>query len=243
MTNNKQNTTLDRLRTALDTLAKWPDVSWDEVSRVAGEVVPLVWTALKDHGVWYQLEPADRAALYWSLSTGQSVQTHRPSPVADWRTVLDELSRECAYFAVHCEGKHERWAAAEGRYEEKEGAAQLLDWYQGYTPAWRPEVFRILETEHQTLRHREDGPPVLSHVLSRVHDRVCDRDTPRPDEGHYGHYARTALRLASLPEGWQIETMRRIAAGTLPGHAVDGAFDAINLLPRHGVELSPMPPP
>ncbi|MEU5400681.1 hypothetical protein ABZ348_15480 [Streptomyces sp. NPDC005963] len=237
---NKPNTTLDELRTALDTLATWPDVSWADVTALAGKAVPLVWAALKESTVWDELCPADRAALYWSLFAGHGIEAQRHSTAANGQPAVHDLIRECAYFAVHCERARARWPEAEGRYEEREGAEQHLEWYRSYPPEWRAEVFRTLEVEHQLIRHSDEGRPSLSHVLGRVHDRVFDHDTTRIDKG-YG--AETAVRLAALPEGWQIETIRRVAAGTLPGHAVSAAYDAISALPRFGVELCPMPPP
>ncbi|MGX2997202.1 hypothetical protein JNUCC64_23550 [Streptomyces sp. JNUCC 64] len=247
---------LDELRSALDNLAEWPGTAlWPDVQTLAGRVALLVWEELKARRLWDQLPSAERAAMHWTLTTGHTVRTGWAPDVTDWRPVIAGLRRECAFFAFYCEPRRaERWPEADGRLREGEQAAQGLAWYLSFRPAWRAEVFRVLEA----AAHRSggdpdspdgpDGPegerPSLWEVLGAVQQRSGRGGEPGDaPPGERAESVDTAARFAALPEGWQVETLRRIAQGQGPRQAVTGAVRAIAALPHFGVPLHPAPPP
>ncbi|MGX2995323.1 hypothetical protein JNUCC64_13675 [Streptomyces sp. JNUCC 64] len=239
---------LDELRSALDVLEKWPGAAhWPDVQTLAGRAAPLVWEELKAQGLWDQLPSAERAAMYWVLATGRSVSTGWAPEVTDWRPVVAGLVRECAFFAFYCEPRNvARWPEAEGRLKEGEQAAQALAWYLSLRPVWRAEVFRLLEVGHRAERAPvlDAEPPSLWGTLGLVQQRSGSGGEPGNVPRHErAAGARTAALLAALPEGWQVETMRRIALGHAPHQAVTGAVQAIAALPHFGIGLHPAPPP
>ncbi|WP_445401857.1 hypothetical protein ACSMX9_10580 [Streptomyces sp. LE64] len=240
---------LDQLRSALDVLEGWPGSDHQhrkDMQALAGRVVPLVWAELREREVWHRMDAADRAALYWALTTGQRISTGWDPALSDWRPLVTELRRECAHFAVHCAAKHaQRWPEADGRADEHTEAVQALLWYRSLHPAWRPEVFRTLTHAHLTTEHDPDHhPPTTWDALHHVQQRALDEDKPRATNHRAtGDANDVAELLDTLPDGWQTEAIRRMSTGHTPGHAVTTATEAINALPRFGVPLRPLPPP
>ncbi|MER5490193.1 hypothetical protein [Streptomyces sp. NPDC002490] len=239
---------LDELRSALDVLGEWPGVGhWEDVRLVAGRVAPLVWEELREREVWHRMEAADRAAVYWALHTGHRISLGWDPAISNWKPFVTELRRECAHFAAQCESRNgHRWPEAEGRADEHTEAVQALLWYRSFHPAWRPEVFRTLNHAHLTERDPENHPPTAWDALHHVQQRTLEGgDKPRAATGHRatGDGIDVAELFDALPEGWQIEAIRRMSTGYTPGHAVTTAAEAINALPRFGVPLRPVPPP
>ncbi|MGX2995458.1 hypothetical protein JNUCC64_14360 [Streptomyces sp. JNUCC 64] len=239
---------LDELRSALDVLEKWPGAAhWPDVQTLAGRAAPLVWEELKTRWLWDQLPSAERAAVYWALATGHAVRTGWAPEVTDWRPVVAGLVRECAFFAFCCEPRNAaRWPEAEGRLKEGEQAAQGLAWYLSLRPAWRAEVFRLLETGHRAdpAPAPDAVPPSLWGTPGLVQQRSGTGDGPRSvPVRERAESTDTTVRFAALPEGWQVETMRRIALGHTPHQAVTNAAQAIAALPHFGIALHPTPPP
>ncbi|MGW1143531.1 hypothetical protein ACWD6I_00420 [Streptomyces sp. NPDC002454] len=238
---------LEELRDVLNSLARWSaDTSrWEDAQVLAGRATPLVWEELREREVWHELEPADRAALYWCLHTGHRINVGVDPGVRDWRPLFAELSRECAYFASRCTpGLPGRWPEARHRVHEHTEVVPALLWYRSLPTVWRPEVFRALESGPRTARGSGGEPPSLWDVLSTVQRSALHEDAPqREGRQAAGDGIDTADLFDSLPEGWQLETVRRLAAGRRPRRTVTTAREVIAGLPLFGVRLLPAPPP
>ncbi|MEV3871081.1 hypothetical protein [Streptomyces sp. NPDC049906] len=234
---------LGELRTVLDALADpSTDLPWSEARQFAGRAVPLAWGELKATGAWDKLTPADRAALYWALASGHCLHTGRPPEMTDRQSTLTELVRDCAYFATHGEPhRPDRWPEAEGRYEQREAAHHQLAWLHDLRPAWRAEVFHVLDVDPCPVADPGPAdwaqPSCVWDALADVQRRIGREESPTGEGGE------AAQRFASLPEGWQVECLRRIGRGRQPLPTITEAAEVIDVLPRFGVALRLAPPP
>ncbi|MEU5975955.1 hypothetical protein [Streptomyces sp. NPDC047315] len=238
---------LHAVRHALDALGCWRLREWAETARVAGEAPVLVWDALKETGAWGELAEHDRAGLHWCLADGHRISMGWPLSVSaeEYRGPITALCSDVAYFASRCDpaGEVAWWPEADGeRSDHGSRAVELLRRYEKLPVLWRAAVLRRVHSTRRPVLIA--GPPMHRSYPSFVEvlDWAADRAErgvapPEPDYQELRTVDGPELvkRIGELPEGWQVEAVRRVAAGGEPVAVESGARNAIGTVRSYGV--------
>ncbi|MEU9605018.1 hypothetical protein [Streptomyces sp. NPDC048057] len=230
---------LDTVRRALDVLACWRLRDWGTVAGLAGDAPVMVWDALTVSGVWETLPDHERAALHWCLADGRRISRAWPlsAGVEEYRPQIIALCVDVAHFAVLCEPERaEQWPEADpAREGDVACAVASLRQYAALPVVWRAAVLRQMQRRRRRL---QPGPAALGDVLTDAtkHASAGERPPP-PDYADLRTIDGPELvhRIAFLPQPWQVEVMRRIAAGTDPVQAESDAGCAIVGVRDYGV--------
>ncbi|AXI78480.1 hypothetical protein C7M71_014615 [Peterkaempfera bronchialis] len=212
---------------------------------------------LKRRGLWETLPEHDQAAVNWAMASGRCIGGVAPPVLTAGQAQrmsceIPTLCAEVAHFASRCDPTRAGlWPeASPERSRHAAEAVELLRRYSGLPLVWRAEVLRQVEPSRERV-HSWFGPAPLLPVRVAVPFTVALGDAaeraergaepPGPDP-HDGQEVRAAAvnvrRLADLPAGWQIEAVRRVAAGVRPLLAVSDAAMVINIVQAYGVRLA-----
>ncbi|MFI1825332.1 hypothetical protein ACH41E_02595 [Streptomyces sp. NPDC020412] len=230
---------LDAVRRALDVLACWRLRDWVTIAGLAGDAPVMVWDVLTVSGVWETLPEHERAALHWCLADGRRISRAWPlsAGIEEYRPQIIALCVDVAHFAVLCDPERaKQWPEADpARGDEVASAVALLRQYAALPVVWRAAVLRQMQHHRRRLL---PGPAAYANVLADATTRARNGQPPPPPD-----YAdlRTidgpelVHRIAFLPHPWQVEVMRRIAAGADPVQAESDAGRAIDDVRDYGV--------
>lgn len=192
----------------------------------------LTWDELRARRIWHQLPPWDQAAVLRIVSHAKNVHPQARS-VAHAAALATDLAAVTALWADGSAGMLPHGPAA------VELHARLLR----LPTSWQGQVIG----SQRASRGPHDGPRTPLADAIRYAEGTCPQPPPKPtlwwepgwdtaDDYRLGHDLST--RLARLPEEWQVDVIRAIAAGATALAAVSDAGMAINLLRSFGVHLA-----
>ncbi|QDY78159.1 hypothetical protein [Streptomyces qinzhouensis] len=231
--------TLDRVRGALDLLAAWETTTTvADGAAAARDIGALLWRELTLRCLWDALPARDHAAVSWLVAHGFQVSRACVTQGKTERVAgeIIELIGEAAYWARICDtGTASRWPEAPPRRSQYGRAAQQL-WqrYQALPHPWKIRIMREMEPP--------PGPSRTRRRLLFATFLTHAEKTPVPTTSTADQPADALVRsLSRRPAGWQIEIIRRIAAGAGPYRTSSAADEAIQIVSRQGVRLIQRP--
>jgi hypothetical protein len=239
---------LQDLRCDLDVLAS-PDASdWAKVADAAGRSALRVWEELQRQGLFEGLPPHDQAAVHYALALGNRIQSEprRRRDIAYWRPLIDELRSEIAHFATWWASGTRAWPEADpDRAQQGTGAVELRKRLIALPPSWQHHILeRLTPVRRYGQDESADDIPALAALLRHAEEQTRLMNFPpapgpfttRLEPGARGQDV--MARLLLLPEGWQTEVVRRLAAGAGPLASVSDAGMALNIIRVFGVRLA-----
>ncbi|MGW1280202.1 hypothetical protein ACWD4V_25055 [Streptomyces tsukubensis] len=227
------------MRGALDLLAAWETTTTvGDAAAAARDIGPLLWRELTLRCLWDALPARDHAAISWFVAHGLQVGHACVTQGKTERVGAEiaELIGEAAHWARTCDlGAANRWPEAPPRRSQYGRAAQQL-WnrYQALPHPWKTRVMREMEPL--------PGPPHKGRRLLFATLLTRAEKAPVPTTSTADQPTDALVRSFSRrPAGWQIEIIRRIAAGASPCRTSSAADEAIQIVSRQGVRLIQRP--
>ncbi|GLF96510.1 hypothetical protein [Streptomyces yaizuensis] len=246
-----QPTLVDELRSSLDVLSQWTTYPWPDVATIAGHTGTAVRDALTACGVWDRLPECERAAAHWCLADSLRLRHAWTQAVerAGYEPLVARFRADVAHFAAKCDPHGAaRWPEADPeRVHQGEIAVYLWGAFRRLRAEWRASVLdQVAPVEPPpvllTGAPRPAAPlarPTLAAALALAGAKAERDQDPPPRRSGSRTYdtAVVADRIGRLPTGWQVETVRRIAAGADPLIVSSEAAQAINMLRSVGVRI------
>ncbi|MGV9312103.1 hypothetical protein ACWDR0_07895 [Streptomyces sp. NPDC003691] len=228
------------MRSALDLLAAWETTTTiTDGAAAARDIGPLLWRELTLRCLWDALPARDHAAISWFVAHGLQVSR---ACVTQGQTEcvggeITELIGEAAHWARSCDtGASSRWPEAPPRRSQYGRAAQQL-WqrYQALPHPWKIRIMREMEPPPRPPRK---GRRRLLFASVLTHAEKTSAPTTSTADQHTDALVRSFSRR---PAGWQVEIIRRVAAGDSPYRTSAAADEAIQIVSRQGVRLIQRP--
>jgi hypothetical protein len=218
-----------RIDAALKVLSACDLHDQQTVHAAAHDATLLTWDELRA-GIWTFLPDSDQAAVYRLMSRTDSVRTMKPHAIMGHARDITEVTRLWSSSSP-CRLAHGELAESHAAILE----ALPSEWQVKVLGGQRPPVSAAPRTPlgealREASRQADTGqtPPPAGRNWEVDWDRQRDRETG----------ARVVDRLSYLPDGWRVDAMRRIAAGTDALSAVSDAFTAINIICTYDVRLA-----
>ncbi|MFD8609655.1 hypothetical protein [Streptomyces sp. NPDC059631] len=233
----------ERIDAALAVLATGDHHRAEHVAAAAHDAVLLAWDELRARLIWTVLPECDRAAVHRLVSRVDA---------ARWKAAhtVTSLARDAAEVGL-------LWApGSSGRLPHGERAEALLDALEHLPDAWQAVVLGgqrepqqverswYFDSESPTTPARPSLDDAIHHAVQQAR---AGQDPPPAADDWSGerdckeNRARGQVvgeRLAKLPYGWRVDTVRSIAQGTPAMSAVGDAQTAINVIRSYGVRLA-----
>ncbi|MEU6290288.1 hypothetical protein [Streptomyces sp. NPDC046988] len=233
----------ERIDAALAVLATCDHHRAEHVAAAAHDAVLLTWDELRARLIWTALPECDHAAVYRLVSRVDA---------ARWKAarIATPLARHAAEVGL-------LWApGSSGRLPHGERAETLLNALEHLPDAWQAVVLGgqrepqqverswYFDSESPTAPARPSLDDAVHHAAQQAR---AGQDPPPAADDWSGEWdckenrARGQViseRLAKLPYGWRVDTVRSIAQGTPAMSAVGDAQTAINIIRSYGVHLA-----
>lgn len=226
----------DPLATALERLADGKALDWAETARTTGRVAHLLW---QRSGRLTGLSPQDQAAVHHTLALGHRIQSVPPdrSGLSFWWRKAGEFQTDAAYATALCDPTaHVSSGSVTCRARQAREAATSWRRLCALPPDRQAEVLQRLVPvpRYRWMTNVDDTSPSLARALDHAEEAPPASPPPSPSSNERlpvpGHGTDLVRRLSRLPQGWQIEAVRRIAAGVSPLEAVSDPALSINLV-------------
>ncbi|MFF7644080.1 hypothetical protein [Streptomyces canus] len=225
-----------RIDAALAVLAAADQHDKSAVQSAAHDATLLTWDELRARQIWRSLPACGQAAMYRLLARADSLRATRASVAS----TASELAADVAKMT-------RLWGpSSPPRLPDGETAAALLDALDRLPLEWRTLVLGG-QREHRyqarmpleeavawASRHSSEGlaPPPAEDDWTAEWDRKEDERRG----------ATTSERLATLPYGWRVDAVRRIALGEDALGTVAAAALSINVIRGYGVDRASSDP-
>ncbi|MER0476916.1 hypothetical protein ABR737_00855 [Streptomyces sp. Edi2] len=230
---------------ALEGLQKWHPHQGEAPPASTEEAALLIWDELRACGIWGSLPDWDHAAMYRLLSRTDSVQAMSHDEIAD---LLGELAK----FAQMCDMVSPGGVPGGADADALCTSLRRLPgpWQAAILGNQRPPLSRRAAFYDPAPRQSSPRTPLDVAIVDAA-ERAARGEKPPSAVGWGADWdlsedrergAVAHRRLTTLPHGWQVDAVRRIARGVEALSAVSEAGLAINIVRTYGVYLTSCAP-
>jgi len=221
-----------RIDGALVVLAAADQHDRPTVQAAAHDATLLAWDELRARQIWKGLPACDHAAMYRLLARADSVR----APCASIANTASDLAADVAQMTRLWE------PSSPMRLPHGDNAAALLGSLDRLPSHWRALVLGGQRDDRYQVR-----TPLDEAVEWAAHHSSKDLAPPPAESDWRAEWDRkgdeqcggtASKRLANLPNGWQVDTVRRIVLGEDALGAASNAALSINVIRSYGIAAS-----